>query len=213
MGRRFQFSIVTLLSVTLLTALGVKFLFPLLDRPSVDVVDAMPLQVSATYIWYNDARAMIAYDGSYPRIWEHVSVKPGAGNVIHIDHLVHPVDQGILGGSCHHELHIQLPLNVKTGDRFEINIATNDRQDTPTNDGAISAMQNAEATVARFYEPEFEPMTDRKFESIGWIKVLSINPSTVTIQCELIDDATMRNWGHGVPKNLILKRKLVPIAR
>ena len=91
MGRRFQFSIVTLLSVTLLTALGVKFLSPLLDRPSVDVVDAMPLQVSATYIWYNDAHAMIAYDGSYPRIWEHASVKPGAGNVIHIDHFVHPV--------------------------------------------------------------------------------------------------------------------------
>ena len=213
MGKRFQFSIVTLLSMTLLTALGVKFLPLLLDRQSVDVVDAMPMQVSATYIWYHDARAMIAYDGSYLRNWEHASVKPGAGNVIHIDHLVHPVDQGILGGSCHHDLHIQLPLGVKNGDRFDINIAARDRKDTPTNDGAISAMENAEATVVRFYEPEFEPMTDREFDSIGWIKILSIDQNAVTIRCELNDDATMRDWGHGIPKKLTLKRKPIPIAR
>ena len=213
MGKRFQFSIVTLLGVTLLTALGIKFLPPWLNRPPDDNTDAMPMQVSATYSWYDDARTMLAYDGSYLRTWEHANVKPGAGNVIHIDHSVHPADLGILGGGCHHELHIQLPLGVKQGDRFEINIAANDRQGTPANDGAVSAMQNAEATVARFYEPNFEPMTDREFDSIGWIKILSINQNAVTIQCDLIDDATMRNWGHGIPKKLVLHRKPIPIAR
>ena len=212
MGKRFQFSIVTLLSLTLLTALAVQFLPPMMNRAPSASADVMPMQVSAIYHWYDDARATIAYD-SYVRTWEHANVRTGAGNVIHIDHLVHPADQGILGGNCHHDLHIQLPLGVKIGDRFKISIAAYDRQDSPANDGAVSAMQNLEATVARWYEPEFEPMTGQEFDSIGWIKILSINQNTVTIQCKLIDDATMRNWGHGIPGKLALQRKTIAGAR
>ena len=212
MGKRFQFSIITLFALTLLTALGVKFLPSWLSRPLSDASEAMPMQVSVTYCWYDDARGTITYD-SYVRTWEHANIMPGAGNVIHIDHLVHPADQGILGGNSHHDLHIQLPLSVKTGDRFRITIAANDRQDSPANDGAISGMRNLEATVARWYEPEFEPMTDREFENIGWIKILSIDQNSVTIQCDLIDDATMRDWEHGIPTKLVLPRKSATGAR
>ena len=212
MGKRFQFSIVSLLSLTLLTALAIQFLPHLMNRGPSASADVMPMQVSATYHWYDDARAKIAYD-TYIRTWEHANIKPGAGNVIHIDYGVHPVDQGILGGNCHHDLHIQLPLGVQIGDRFKITVTSSHREDSPANDGAVSAMQNLEATVARWHEPEIKPMTDREFDSIGWIKILSINQNAVTIQCKLIDDATMRDWEYGIPEKLVLKRKAIAGAR
>jgi hypothetical protein len=199
MKHKWQFSIGTLMVLTLLTAVSVRY------WPDPETPEPEPSGV-AMFKWFDDARGVIkqSYDGTWEKDW----ARPGSGCCI-------MVWQG--SKYAYRKIQIQLPCDVKPGDSFDIRIVNSDRSETYTHehrgsDTTYSKMADGEATVFCFYNPSMHDLTDATHNDLGTIAILDMTPTSVTISVDLIDDVTWRNYENGIPEQITLERQVPPNA-
>lgn len=200
---RFQFSITAVLFLFAVFSIALCFWPTPPRRTGNHRYTVGDEEMICRYFWYDDSCGQITR--SFGSAWHPYVINQSSGSCISIYHQIHVF--GTLDGSCANEIMIQLPPNVRAGDKFAICDISNDRLTNQNKKGdPVSSLNQLEACVFGYDNPRIQTLNRKNYTSLGEIKILSMNSKFVRVKLSLKKEVMMASYRNGISNIVELER-------